>query len=420
MLVDDVEDFDLLEDDTLPIVITGDVDHGKSTLIGRLLFETGSLSPDKMEEIRSLSANSDDDVEFAYSMDHFEEERIRGITIDTTQTFFRTGSRRYCIIDAPGHKEFLKNMVTGAAYAEGAVLIVDVTKGMGDQSRRHAFILNMIGIRQVIVVINKMDLVDYSESKFTEVQEAVNIYLRKIGIIPLCIIPLSSKKGINLKEKSAMMDWFDGPTFLHALDSLKPLSEEINELRLPVQDVYNFLDGGTLFVGRVESGEIHLFQQLYLLPEKIKVEISEISQFDTRLSMAEAGECIGFRISGDLMLKRGQVISSTLNAIVDKKLTGEIFCLADKPLACGEKIIIKLNTQAVKARIAKIYSKFDPDNLDVIENFPVSVNKAEIACVLFELEDEIVYDDFNVLPRMGRFVVEKDNVPVAGGITRKI
>src|SRR4030067_956538 len=227
-----------LEEHSLPIVIVGHVDHGKSTLIGRLLYDTGSLPEEKINEIRIASQNAGLEMEFSFLMDHLEEERQRGITIDIAQTFFNTDKRRYVIIDAPGHKEFLKNMITGSSQAEAALLLLDAAEGIRDQTRRHSYILGMLGLRQVAVIINKMDMVDYSKERFTALSD----------------------------EITEILKWYAGPTVLQALDNFSALEVSNKSLRFPVQDEYT-IDGRNIVVGRVEAGYIRKGDSVEILPD---------------------------------------------------------------------------------------------------------------------------------------------------------
>jgi len=218
----------MIEEKALPIVIVGHVDHGKSTLIGRLLYDTGCLPPDRFAEIQESSEMLGRIVEFAFVMDCLEEERSRGITIDTTQTFFKTARRRYVIIDAPGHKEFLKNMITGSSQAEAALLIIDAYEGIRDQTRRHAYILGMLGLKQICVLLNKIDLVHYSQQKFLELKTEVSDFLNQLNIHPNFILPISAIHGDNVAGSSEKISWFDGPTVLQALDTFFDILNFIN------------------------------------------------------------------------------------------------------------------------------------------------------------------------------------------------
>jgi small GTP-binding protein len=230
----------------LNIVFTGHVDHGKSTLIGRLLINTNSLPESKVEEVRKVSEELGKEAELAYVTDYLKEEREQNITIDTTQIHFRTKSRDYVIIDAPGHVEFIKNMITGSSQAEAAVLIVDVSEGVLEQTRRHAYLLHLLGLDAVIAVINKMDIVGYSEERYVEVKDQLIDFLTGLPMNPLHVIPVSAREGDNISEETGMMPWYRGRCFLRALDSLKEekVSYSSMPLRFPVQDIYE-----------VESGE---------------------------------------------------------------------------------------------------------------------------------------------------------------------
>ncbi|MFC1755716.1 GTP-binding protein, partial [Thermoproteota archaeon] len=247
---------------TLKFVIVGHVDHGKSTLIGRLLYDTESLPPDKIEEIRKTSKELGRDTEFAYLLDHLEEERQQGITIDTTQVFFKTDKREYIIIDAPGHVEFCKNMITGASQAEAAVLIVNVKEGVEEQTRRHATILSMLGIDQVVVVINKMDLIDFNKDSYSELKTQVEDLLKTFNIVAGRYIPISALKGDNVAKPSSSMDWYDGPTVLEYLDLLKSKETlENRSLIFPIQGIFKS-DPERIAVGRLEAGKISKGQEV--------------------------------------------------------------------------------------------------------------------------------------------------------------
>lgn len=225
--------------ETVKIVIVGHVDHGKSTLIGRLLLDTNSLPKERIAEIKKISKELGKDTELAFLTDQLKEERERGITIDTTQIFFKTRRKNFVIIDALGHLEFLKNMITGATQAEAAVLIIDAKEGIMEQTRRHLYIIQLIGIKQVIVVLNKMDLVKYNREIFNRIKQELSIFLEQMDIKTAIIIPISAKKNDNISRKSFRTNWFRGPRLLEALDSLKIEVQDIDKpLILPVQDVY--------------------------------------------------------------------------------------------------------------------------------------------------------------------------------------
>jgi small GTP-binding protein len=404
------------EEHALPIVIVGHVDHGKSTLIGRLLYDTDCLPPDKYSEIQKSSEMLGREVEFAFVMDCFEEERSRGITIDTTQTFFKTPKRRYVIIDAPGHKEFLKNMITGSSQAEAALLIIDAFEGIRDQTRRHAYILGMLGFKQVCVLLNKIDLVHYSKDKFFELKNQVTDFLKQLNIHPTFVLPISAIRGDNVAQPSKKMPWFDGPTVLQALDTFEELKVEQKPLRLPIQDIYT-IDGKKILVGRIEAGHIRKGESVYLLPEKKKVEVKSIETFlEKDVTIANFEESVGICLKGKHRVKRGQILTADLSSTISDRIKANMFWMDPMGYRAGEPLLFRCVTQEVPCRIKKINRKFDPASMEWIEEGASTLRAAEVANILIDLEAPVVVDPFNDIPEMGRFVLEKDGRPVAGGI----
>jgi len=400
----------------LPIVIVGHVDHGKSTLIGRLLFETGSLPADKYSEIQRSSAMLGKRVEFAFVMDCLEEERSRGITIDTTQTFFRTSKRRYVIIDAPGHKEFLKNMITGTSQAEAALLIIDSFEGIQDQTKRHAYLLGMLGLKQISVLLNKIDLVDYSERKFLELKAEIKDFLERLNVHPTSIVPISAIQGDNVAKPSGKTPWFDGPTVLQALDTFHPLEMEEKPFRFPIQDRYT-VDGEKILVGRIESGHLIRGQTLFLLPGKNKVVVKSIEEFlNPNVMAAGCEESIGISLEGKHRTRRGQVLAGDRSSTVSDRIRANIFWMEQGVHHNGETLLFRCVTQEIPCRIEKIYKKFDPASMTLTEDDALSIQNGEVADVLIRLDRKAVVDPFNDIPEMGRFVLEKEGRPVAGGI----
>lgn len=404
------------EEHALPIVIVGHVDHGKSTLIGRLLYDTGCLPSDKYAEIQRSSEMLGKIVEFAFVMDCFEEERSRGITIDTTQTFFKTPKRRYVIIDAPGHKEFLKNMITGSSQAEAALLIIDSFEGIRDQTRRHAYILGLLGLKQICVLLNKIDLVDYSEGKFFELKDQVTDFLKQLNIQPTFVLPISAIHGDNVTHTSEKLSWFEGPTVLQALDTFEELKVEGKPLRLPIQDIYT-MDGKKILVGRIEAGYIKKGESVYLLPEKRKVEVKSIEKFlenDSTISNFE--ESVGICLKGRHRVRRGQILTADLSSTISDKIKANIFWMDPMGYRAGEALLFRCVTQEVPCRIEKINRKFDPASMELIEEDASSIEGAEVADILIQLDEKVVVDPFNEIPEMGRFVLEREGRPVAGGV----
>ena len=404
------------EEHALPIVIVGHVDHGKSTLIGRLLYDTNCLPADKFSEIQSSSKTLGRNLEFAFVMDCFEEERSRGITIDTTQTFFKTPKRRYVIIDAPGHKEFLKNMITGSSQAEAALLIIDAFEGVRDQTRRHAYILGMLGFQQVCVLLNKIDLIHYSKDKFFELKDQATDFLNQLNIHPTFVLPISAIHGDNVAHPSEKLSWFDGPTVLQALDTFEELKVEEKPLRLPIQDIYK-IDGKKILVGRIEAGHIRKGESIYLLPEKKKVEVKIIEKFlENDVSMASFEESVGISLKGRHRVKRGQILTADLSPMISDKIKANVFWMDSRGYRAGEALLFRCVTQEVPCRIEKIHRKFDPASMELTEENASSIKGAEVADILIHLDEKVVVDPFNEIPEMGRFVLEKDGRPAAGGI----
>ncbi len=405
----------MMEDKSLHIVIAGHVDHGKSTLVGRLFYDTGSLPPEKLEEIRKASALQGKDVEFAYIMDNLEEERERGITIDIAHTFFSTEKRRYVIIDAPGHKEFLKNMVSGASQAEAALLLVDISQGIREQTLRHCYILGLLGVKQVAVVVNKMDLAGYSEEAFRAVEKEISSVLGRLNITPAYVIPISAIKGENVAEKAEKLPWYQGPTVLQALDSFSALNVEEKGLRFPVQDIYD-VDGDAIAVGRVEAGVMRKGQSVFILPGKGNASVVEIRKFlEDGLTEAAAAECIGIRVEGD-GLKRGDILVDAVTSTITDSVRANIFWMVDKDYKLGVPLTFKCATQEAKGRIDRIYRRFDPASVEIVETDASTIKPAEVAEVEISLDRLVAVDSFSDIPETGRFVLEHAGYPVAGGI----
>ena len=282
----------------LPIVVVGHVDHGKSTLIGRILHETGSLSEDKIEAIREVSRKRAMPFEWSFLLDALQAERDQGITIDSTQLRFQTAKRGYLIIDAPGHKEFLRNMVTGAAQAEAALLVVDATEGIQEQSRRHAFLLQLLGIRQLAVVVNKVDLIGYDAQAFEALATSITAYLGSLGLHAAAIIPISARRGDNIVEPSANTPWYRGPSVLAQLDAFAPAPGLADQpLRLPVQDVYKF-DHRRIIAGRIESGRLRVGDRLTFAPSDKSARIASIESWnrETPQIAAVAGQSVAITL----------------------------------------------------------------------------------------------------------------------------
>jgi len=406
-----------MTDNKLKIVIVGHVDHGKSTLIGRLFYDTDSLPPDKIEEIQRTCEELGREMEFAFLLDHLQEEREQGVTIDTAQTFFKTDTREYVIIDAPGHKEFLKNMITGASQAEAAVLIVDAMEGLQEQTKRHAYILDMLGLKQVVVVINKMDLVDFKEKRFEEVKSSLVTFLDSINIKPSSFIPISAKEGYNVAKKADIMGWYNGFTLLETLDTLNNQKSPVNKaLQFPVQDVYKIGDKRIL-VGRIENGRITKGQQVIFLPSQKETIIKSIEVFLEDRTEAQAGESIGVTLQDPLFVERGEIICEKGHqpSMVDK-FKANIFWMSPKPLDINERLIIRCATQEMSCTIDTIEKRMDSSSLEIIEKDADKLLFTEVGSVIIKTRKPIVVENFNEIKELGRFVLVRDNDASAGGV----
>lgn len=403
--------------DALSFVIVGHVDHGKSTLIGRLLYDTDSLPPDKIEEISRASDGLGRETEFAYLLDHLEEERKQGITIDTTQVFFKTDKRRYVIIDAPGHVEFVRNMITGASQAEAAVLIVDVAEGVKEQTKRHSYMLSLLGLRQVIVVLNKMDLADYAQDHFNRIRDEVAAWLDSIGIHSEHYIPISAIRGENITAPSDKMPWYAGPTFLASLDTLKnAMPAEDRALLFPIQDVYKIYDK-RISVGRIEAGSLETGAEVMLLPERRTTRVKSIEKFLAAPTRAVAGECIGITTADSVFLDRGNIVCMPGHEpVLTDTIHANIFWMSRTPGRKGEKLTFRCATQETSCKIEAIDKKIDSSTLKLIAENAEDIHNLEVAEVTLKAKKAVAVKDFNDVQEMGRFVLVRDENTCAGGI----
>jgi len=402
----------------LKFIVVGSVDHGKSTLIGRFLYDTGSLPESQLDVIRRISGGKDDErVEFAFVLDHLEEERANRITIDTAQTFFSSDRRDYVIIDAPGHREFLKNMITGASQASAALLLLDVHEGLQEQTHRHAYMLSLLGVRQLIVVLNKMDLIDYREEVFADKAPQMRELLSALDLDHLAVIPVSALEGDNIVKRSANMPWYDGPTVIESLDLLEPdVTDESLPLRLPVQDVYQ-IGGRDIAVGRVAAGHLTAGTPVTICPAATRASIASVEKFEERMESAAAGESIGFTLSDGEKLRRGMTLCDPEDPPnQEATLTGSVFWMSPDPLRTGDKISLRLATQEVPCSVERIANRIDSGTLQIISEHSDELCDTEVAEVTLTGQIPINFDGFSRIREMGRFVLMRRADIVAGGI----
>src|SRR5712671_6372366 len=353
------------------IVIVGHVDHGKSTLVGRLLHETGSLPEGKLDMLKEVSARRGMPFEWSFLLDALQTERDQGITIDTTQIRFRTGSRDIVLIDAPGHAEFLRNMITGASQADGAVLIIDALEGVRDQTRRHGYLLHLLGIKQVAVVVNKMDRVDFSAARFGEINDEITSHLTGLGVTPSAVIPISARDGDGVAELTPRIGWYDGPTVVEALDALEPVP-----LRLPVQAIYKF-DDRRIVAGRIESGHLSAGDEIVIMPSAKIAKIKTVESWPLTPVKGRqgAGRSVGITLDRELFIERGDVIAHPDTAPRDtRRIHARIFWLHDKPLASGASILVRLGTGEARATVVAIEKAVDPGELASVETKSIARN----------------------------------------------
>ena len=403
--------------ETLKFVIVGHVDHGKSTLIGRLLYDTGSVSPDRLEDIKKTSKEQGKEIEFAYLLDHLEEERQQGITIDTTQVFFKSQKRRYVIIDAPGHVEFVKNMITGASQAEAGVLIVDAKEGIREQTKRHAYILSMLGLKNVMVVFNKMDLVGFKEEAFNVLMKDTKDIMDSINISVKLYIPISAIKGDNVAQRSKNTKWYKGPTILESLDLLEGKALQQKEsLIFPIQDVYK-IDSKRIAVGRIESGIIKAGQEIKILPDGRTTKVRSVEKFLEKVNSASFGENIGITTEGPVFLNRGDVLcEDEKNLSLTDRFRANVFWLSRKDFDIKEKLVIRCATQEVVCKIEKIINRINSSTLKVVEKEAQVLKNLEVGEVEIKTKRPIVIKKFSEAQELGRFIfVRGDNI-CAGGI----
>ena len=403
------------------IVIVGHVDHGKSTLVGRLLHETGSLPEGKLEMLKAVSARRGMPFEWSFLLDALQTERDQGITIDTTQIRFRTGSRDIVLIDAPGHAEFLRNMITGASQADAAVLIIDALEGVREQTRRHGYLLHLLGIKQVAVVVNKMDRVEFSQSRFTEISNEISAHLAGLGLAPSAIIPISARDGDGVAAHTPRIGWYGGPTVVEALDALEParLPEQL-ALRLPVQAIYKF-DDRRIVAGRIESGHLAAGDEIVIMPAgKIaKIRTVEGWPITPPSGKQDAGRSVGITLDRELFVERGDIIAHTGKSPRDtRRLRARIFWLHEKPLVKGEQILVRLGTREVRATVVAIEKAVDPGALSSAENTAIARN--HVGEIDISLAQPIAADPHSENARTGRLVIEVNGRIAGGGLVLSV
>ncbi|HTM22237.1 MAG TPA: GTP-binding protein [Kofleriaceae bacterium] len=413
--------------ETMNVVIVGHVDHGKSTLVGRLLADTGVLGEGKLEKVQAVCKAQGKRFEYAFLLDALEEEQGQGITIDAARVFFRSDLRDYIIIDAPGHIEFLKNMVTGAARAEAAVLLIDANEGVRENSRRHGYLLSMLGIRQIVVAVNKIDLVGYSQKTFEDIVREYRAFLAEVGITPRHFVPISAREGDQVVARSTNLAWYDGPTILEAVDGFgKQAADARLPLRLPVQDVYKFNERGDdrrIIVGRVEAGTLGVGDRVLFSPSNKSSTVASIEVFSADTpQQVTAGRSAGITLTEQIYVSRGEVLSHVDAAPrVSTKLRANLFWLGRKAMEPGRRYKLKLGTAETLVTIETIHRVLDASTLDNIEGAGKQrIDRHDVADVVLRTRTPIAFDAAADIETTGRFVIVDDYDIAGGGIVREI
>lgn len=406
----------------LNLIIIGHVDHGKSTMTGHMLYRLGYFDEKTIKDLETQAQKmGKESFKFAWLLDRLKEERERGLTISLSYMKFETKKYFFTIIDAPGHRDFVKNMITGASQADAAILVVSARKGEFEagmsaegQTREHALLARTMGINQLIVAINKMDATEppYSEKRYKEVVEILGKFLKSIGfdISKIPFIPVSAWTGENLIERSPNMPWYNGPTLVEALDMLQVPPKPIDKpLRLPIQDVYSISGVGTVAVGRVESGVLKVGDRVAITPPALVAEVKSIETHHVRIEKAEPGDNIGFNLKGveKKDIKRGDVIGPVDNPpTVADEFTARIMVVwHPTAIAVGYTPVIHIHTASIACRITEIVAKIDPRTGKELEKNPQFIKQGDIAIVKFKPIKPLVAEKYSDFPGLGRFAM---------------
>ena len=412
------------------LVFVGHVDHGKSTTVGRILYEKGVVSDQVMKKYKEEAEKSGKGTfEFAWVMDNMKEERERGLTIDVAHRRFDTDKYYFTIIDAPGHRDFVKNMITGTSQADAAVLIVAANDGVMAQTKEHAWLARTLGISQLIVALNKMDTVNFDEKKFNERKKEVEELLKPVGfkVAEVPVIPIASfatNENISVKA-GEKMSWYKGPTLLECLDKLKaPEKPTDKPLRLPIQDVYSITGVGTVPVGRVETGVMKPGQKIVFEPAGAQGEIKSIEMHHEQIPEAVPGDNVGFNVrgigKGDV--KRGDVLGPADNppTVVDE-FTAQIIVLSHpSAISVGYTPVFHAHTTQCARTFTELVKQIDPKSGDVVKENPDFIKTGDAAIVKLKPTQPLVLEKASDFPPLGRFAIRDSGTTVAAGVVKDI
>jgi len=408
----------------LNLVTIGHVDHGKSTLVGRILYDSGAIREDQLRKLKDLAAElKKQTFEFAFVMDRLKEERERGLTIDLMHQRFDTPKYYFTIIDCPGHRDFIKNMITGTSQADGAILVVSAKDGIQEQTKEHAYLAKVLGVNQLIVALNKMDEIKYDEKRYNEVKEQVSKLLTGIGfnVKDIPFVPTSAFVGDNVVKKSENTPWYKGPTIVEALDNFNPPEQPIDKpLRLPIQDVYSITGVGTVPVGRVETGVLKPGDKVVFVPSGSTGEVKTIEMHHEQISEAKPGDNIGFNVRGvdKKSIKRGDVACHEADAAKPvKEFTAQIIVLNHPSvISKGYTPVFHCHTAQVACTFVEILKKIDPKTGAVIQENPDFIKTGDAAIVKIKPTKPLVIEKQSDIPQLARFAVRDMGQTVAAGI----
>ncbi|MCL5238978.1 MAG: translation elongation factor EF-1 subunit alpha [Candidatus Marsarchaeota archaeon] len=406
------------------LIFIGHVDHGKSTTVGRLLYETKAISDRDMQRYKEITQQLNrPSFEFAFVMDSLKEERERGITIDIAHRQFETAKYYFTIIDAPGHRDFVKNMITGTSQADAAVLVVSAVDGVMAQTREHAILASVLGVQQLIVGINKMDAAQFSQEKYEAAKKSVSDLLKSLGfkVDTIKFIPYSAMEGSNVAMKPEKMPWYNGPTLLEALDMLEiPAKPTDKPLRLPIQDVYTISGFGTVPVGRVETGVMKPGDQIIIMPSGKKAEVKSIEMHKQQLPKAEPGDNVGFNIKGveKKDIKRGDVVGPASNPpMVAEEFTAQIIVLNHpNVIAKGYTPVFHIHTAQIACQFVEILEKKDPKTGQVVEKNPETIKTGDSALIRVKPTKPIVIEKYSDFKQLGRFAIRDMGQTIGAGV----
>ncbi len=406
------------------LIFIGHIDHGKSTTVGRLLFDTKAVTEQDMKKLKDEVAKYNRPTfEFAFVMDQLKEERERGITIDIMHRDFQTPKYYFTIIDAPGHRDFVKNMITGASQADAAVLVVSTPDGVQSQTREHAYLARVLGISQLIVGLNKIDAVNYDRAKFDDAKNKVSELLKTVGydISKVLFVPYSALEGINVSAKSDKLGWYTGPTLLEALDTFQvPKKPTEKPLRLPVQDVYSISGFGTVPVGRVETGVMKPGDPIVIMPSGVKTEVKSIEMHHQQLQKAEPGDNVGFNTKGidKKDVRKGDVVGPSSNPpTVAQEFTAQVVVINHPTvIAPGYTPVFHIHTAQISATITEIVEKKDPKTGQTLQKNPEFIKNGDVAIVKVKPTKAVVIEKYRDFPQLGRFAIRDMGQTVAAGV----